>query len=168
MPDRDKSKDGRRNNLKSYALTHFKPLWSALQSRPGIKRKVNKKLINNAILKIPTRPYAFSTKSPYVSWDSLIDRSYTGLHLPPRTWEPLTDEKHLGLSLRSTATFEKSLPPLEEVERIYHMEGGTDYSPKSTVLFSVLRAVVHRRVPAQRPDRPSIDPRRTSPTTRST
>jgi prostaglandin-endoperoxide synthase 2 len=136
MPDnRDTSRDGRRNNLESFALTHFKPLWRLLQSRPGIKRKVNKKLINNAILKIPTRPYAFSTKTPYVTWDSLIDRSFTGLHLPPRTWKPLTGDPHLGLSLRSTTGFEKNLPALEDVEQIYHMNNGTEYSPKSNLIF---------------------------------
>jgi prostaglandin-endoperoxide synthase 2 len=132
---RDTSKDGTRNNVETYALTHCKPLWDALQSRSRTKRKVNKTLINNAILKIPTRPYAFSTKAPYVSWDSLIDRSYSGLHLPSRDWEPLTDEKHLGLALRPTDGFEKSLPPLEDLESLYHMGDETKYSPKSNLIF---------------------------------
>jgi hypothetical protein len=55
---RDTSKDGFRNNLESYALSHLKPLWTWIQSNESVKKKVNKKLINNAILKIPTRPYA--------------------------------------------------------------------------------------------------------------
>ena len=135
VDERDTSKDGKRNNLETYALTHFKPLWSPLQSRPKTKRKVNKKLINNAILKIPTRPYAFSTKSPYVTWDSLIDRTYSGLHLPSRDWEPLTKEKHLGLSLSPTNGYEKHLPPVEDLMMLYRMGDETKYSSKSNLIF---------------------------------
>ncbi len=63
-------------------LTNFKPIWSFIQSNDSLKKKVNKTLINNAINKIPPRPYPFSTMSPYTSWESLNDRTYSGLHLP--------------------------------------------------------------------------------------
>lgn len=85
---RDTSADGFKNKLETLALTKFKPIWEFFQSNDALSKKVNATLINNAILKIPTRPYPFSTMSPYTSWDSLIDRTYSGLHLPPLDWKP--------------------------------------------------------------------------------
>jgi prostaglandin-endoperoxide synthase 2 len=104
---RDTSRDGFRNKLETYALTHFKPIWSLIQSNNALKKKVNKALINNAIYKIPTRPYPFSTMSPYTSWDSLMDRTYSGLHLPPLDWKPLTNKNYIGVKLAPTEKFEK-------------------------------------------------------------
>lgn len=94
---RDISKDGLRNKLETYVLTRFKPVLNLIQSNNTLKKKVNKALINNAIYKIPTRPYPFSTMSPYTSWDSLTDRTYLGLHLPPLDWKPLTNNKRFGM-----------------------------------------------------------------------
>lgn len=117
------------------ALTKFKPIWDFIQSSPGLAKKVNKTLINNAVLKIPTRPYPFSTTSPYTSWESLNDRTYSSLHLPPLDWEPLTNKNYLGFNLTPADKFEKNLPPVEELEVFYHKTGETKYSPKSTLIF---------------------------------
>ena len=78
---RDTSKDGLRNKLENFVLTRFKPVWRLVQANQGLAKRVNKFLINNAIYKVPTRPHPFSTLSPYTSWDSLTDRTYSGLHL---------------------------------------------------------------------------------------
>ncbi len=132
---RDTSKDGFRNKLETYALTHFKPIWNLIQSNDTLKKTVNKFLVNNAIYKVPTRPYPFSTLSAYTSWDSLTDRTYSGLHLPPRDWQPLTNENYLKLDLAPTEDFEKKLPNVEDLRSLYRKTGETKYSPKSTLIF---------------------------------
>lgn len=132
---RDTSKDGFRNKLETYALTNFKPIWNLIQSNDTLKKKVNKFLVNNAIYKVPTRPYPFSTMSPYTSWDSLSDRTYSGLHLPPLDWQPLTKENHLKLDLADPKNFEKNLPKVEDLQVLYRKTGETKYSPKSTLIF---------------------------------
>jgi prostaglandin-endoperoxide synthase 2 len=73
--------------------------------------------------------------SPYTSWDSLIDRSYSGLHLPPLDWKPLTDENYIGIKLTPAEQFEKNLPPIKELEVLYRKDGETKYSPKSSLIF---------------------------------
>lgn len=129
------SRDGFRNKLETAVLTGFKPVWNFIQSKPGLARKVNKTLTNNAILKIPTRPYPFSTMSPYTSWDSLIDRTYSGLQLPPLDWKPLTNENYIGINLTPAEKFEKNLPPIKDLEILYRKTGETKYSPKSSLIF---------------------------------
>ncbi|GAX43068.1 heme peroxidase [Tolypothrix sp. NIES-4075] len=132
---RDTSRDGFRNQLETTVLTGLKPIWNFIQSNPGFAKKVNKTLINNAILKIPTRPYPFSTMSPYTSWDSLIDRTYSGLQLPPLDWKPLTNENYIGINLTPAEKFEKNLPPIQDLEVLYRKTGETKYSPKSSLIF---------------------------------
>ncbi|NEU73343.1 heme peroxidase [Hassallia byssoidea VB512170] len=132
---RDTSRDGLKNKLETAVLTGFKPIWKFIQSNPGLARKVNKTLTNNAILKIPTRPYPFSTMSPYTSWDSLIDRTYSGLQLPPLDWKPLTNENYIGINLTPAEKFEKNLPPIQDLEILYRKIGETKYSPKSSLIF---------------------------------
>lgn len=130
---RDTSRDGFQNKLETLLLTNFKPIWQFLQSNESLAKKVNKKLINSAIYKIPTRPYPYSmmtlekhipdTDIPkktdtYSSWDSLIDRTYTGRHLPPNP------------------KFNSNLPKLEDLKVLFTKKNGqTIYSDKSTLLF---------------------------------
>ena len=61
---RDTSRDGFSNTLQTFVLTHFKWFWRLVESIGPIQKMVNKRLINSAILKIPTRPYPFSTLAP--------------------------------------------------------------------------------------------------------
>ena len=132
---RDTSKDGFRNKLETAILTGFKPVWSFIQNNPGLAKKVNKTLTSNAVLKIPTRPYPFSTMSPYTSWESLIDRTYSGLHLPPLDWKPLTNKNYIGINLTPAEKFEKNLPPIKDLEILYRKTSETKYSPKSSLIF---------------------------------
>lgn len=116
---RDISNDGLRNQLEFALLTNFEGFWDFIQSKPPLQRLVNKTLINNAILKIPTRPYAFSTMAPYTSWDSLTDRTYSGLHLKP-----------------DPEFYQRPLPEVEKLAVLFQkQEGKTLYSDKSTILF---------------------------------
>lgn len=132
---RDTSRDGFRNKLEAYVLTHFKPIWGLIQSIDVLKKKVNKTIVNNAIYKVPTRPHPFSTMSPYTSWDSLTDRTFSGLHLPPLDWEPLTNKNYIGVKLTPAERFEKNLPDVKDLAVLYHKSGETKYSPKSTLIF---------------------------------
>jgi len=132
---RDTSKDGFKNKLETFTLTHFKPIWNLIQNNDTLRKKVNKAVVNNAIYKVPTRPHPFSTMSPYTSWDSLTDRTYSGLHLPPLDWQPLTDKKYAGVNLTPAEKFEKNLPDVQDLEVLYRKAGETKYSPKSTLIF---------------------------------
>lgn len=132
---RDTSKDGFRNKLETTVLSSFKPLWSFIQKNPSLAKKVNKTIINNAVYKIPVRPYPFSTMSPYTSWDSLIDRTYSGLHLPPLDWKPFTNKNYAGIHLTPAEQFEKNLPPIDVLKVLYRKNGDTKYSPKSSLIF---------------------------------
>jgi prostaglandin-endoperoxide synthase 2 len=130
---RDTSRDGFGNTLQTYVLTHFGWLWGAIQRSRPLSRRVNKALINSAIYKIPTRPFAFSlmtldklvpgtqrvkSTDTYTSWQSLVDRTYTGRHLPP---DP---------------AFTAALPPVDDVAQLFKKRNGvTVYSDKSTLLF---------------------------------
>src|SRR5947209_2206820 len=130
---RDTSRDGFGNEFQTFVLTHFGWGWRFLQRSRALSRCINKKLIDSAIYKIPTRPFAFSlmtldpkipgTSYPkrtdtYTSWDSLVDRTYTGRHLPP---DP---------------AFNARLPDVGSVVELFRKRNGaTVYSDKSTLLF---------------------------------
>ncbi len=131
---RDTSKDGVSNKAETVLLTRFAPVWWLIQKSPWLTRKLNHKLINLLIDKIPTRPFPFSTMAPYTSWDSLIDRTYGGLHLPPLDWEPLTAEGRARIA-SSAPGFGTDLPPAEEVAELFRGGPETKYSPKSSLMF---------------------------------
>lgn len=130
---RDTSADGTGNTVQTYVLTHFGWLWGLVQRSRPLARRVNKVLINSAIYKIPTRPFAYSlmtldtfapgtqrakSQDVYTSWDSLVDRTYTGRHLPP-------DPK-----------FNAGLPPIDDVVKLFKRRNDKPiYSEKSTLLF---------------------------------
>lgn len=88
---RDTSRDGFVNKLRSYVLTHFAWFWRLAERWPWLGRVVNRTLINTAVTRAESRPYALSTMAAYSSWASLTDRTWNGRHLPPRTWTHLPD-----------------------------------------------------------------------------
>ena len=118
MGQRNEARDGLGNRLEFFLLTHFNRLiWGPVQSIAPLRDFVNRLLINHAINEVTPRPYALSTKSPYTSWESLTDRTYSGRHLPPRDLD--------------------GLPPVKEVIKLFKRpEGGMQESSKSTILFS--------------------------------
>jgi prostaglandin-endoperoxide synthase 2 len=116
--ERSTKRDGLLNQIQGYALMHFGPVWRLIQKVDSIDRFVNAALINNAIYKTSTRPYAFSTMSNYSSWESLTDRTFSGRHLPEATTDPA------------------KLPPVTELVDLFRRgPSGTRFSDKSTLLF---------------------------------
>ena len=58
------------NRIEYYVLTHFKGVWDRVQQHRFLRTRINRALINRAIYKIPTRPFPFTTRAPYTSWNS--------------------------------------------------------------------------------------------------
>ena len=115
---RSTARDGLSNQLEGFALTHFGWAWRLAGKVEPLGRLVNAVLVNSAIYKTSTRPYAFSTMSSYTSWDSLIDRTFSGRHLPEATTDPAR------------------LPPVDDVVDLFRRgPAGTILSDKSTLLF---------------------------------
>ncbi len=111
------SQDGWRNRLEQFALTHFGAFWEVVAAVPALSQRANSFLINTAIYKTATRPYPFTTRSPYTSWDSLTDRTFSSRHLPAKN--PPSD-----------------LPAADDVANIFMRHGETTLCPKSTLLFA--------------------------------
>ena len=115
---RDTSRDGLRNKIETRVLTGGEPVWRAVQRVEPLRRQLNRLLINSAILKTKTRPYPFSTRHDYTTWDSLTDRTYSSRHLGPRY-------------LPKDCT-----PTPEEAAELFRRGPETKLCPKSTVLFA--------------------------------
>ncbi len=96
-------------------------LWRLVQRAPGLRDWVNGAYISAVVNSCPPRPYPLSLWSPgatganyhpppayrppaqvtdYVSWTGLVDRSYTGRHLPPVELSP-------------------DLPPIEALKELF-------------------------------------------------
>ncbi len=75
--------NGWRNGSELWAATHLEPVWTLLRWLPGVRSATNRLLINQLVYKLRTRPNVLSTKTPYTSWESLTDRTYSARHLPP-------------------------------------------------------------------------------------
>lgn len=113
---RDKTRDGFVNRLLFWVLTNFQPLWNLVQRTRPVERLVNKRLIDRAIDRAPTRPSPHSTRTEFTCWSSLTDRTYFSRHLPP---SPVTKQ-----------------PEPDDVAKLFRRPAGTFRpSTKSTVLF---------------------------------
>jgi prostaglandin-endoperoxide synthase 2 len=109
--------NGWRNGSELWAATHLRPVWTLLRWLPGVRSATNRVLINRLVYKLDTRPNILSTKSPYTSWESLTDRTYSARHLPP--------DKRLQHRLQSEAS----------IAELFRREQSR-VSAKSTLLFS--------------------------------
>jgi prostaglandin-endoperoxide synthase 2 len=113
---RDTSRDGLRNKIEDYLLTHGRPFWELVNRQPWISRVVNRVIVNNAVGKAPFRPLRLSTMDDYPSWSSLTDRTWFSRYLPPKDI--------------------LNLPPLDALEPLYVTRpGGPRLSDRSTLLF---------------------------------
>lgn len=95
MTERDKSRDGFENKLEGYLLTNIQPLWEFLNGTKWLGDRVNKFIINRAVLKTKPRPHQFSALADYTSWSSLIDRSWSGRHLGAKDIAGLPNSKNV-------------------------------------------------------------------------
>ena len=115
---RDTSADGKKNIKEAKLLTSYGWAWKLAQKQPRLERVVNGYLVNSATAKMPYRPNPFSTMSPYTSWASLTDKTYSSRHLP-------------GIA---------KAPEEPEVDRVADLflrrDGKFIPSDKSTVLFA--------------------------------
>lgn len=100
-----------------YFLSHFGFFWKCVQAIPFLRAWVNKVMINKAIYKTETRPYPFSTMSPYTSWASLTDRTFSSRHLGPKLSAP-------------------GMPSTDDLATLFLRKGDAILCPKSTVLFA--------------------------------
>jgi prostaglandin-endoperoxide synthase 2 len=110
-------RNGWRNGSELWAATHLEPVWTLLRWLPGVRSATNRLLINRLVYKMDTRPNILSTKTPYTSWESLTDRTYSARHLPP------DDE------------LQQRLQPEASVAELFRREKPRE-SAKSTLLFS--------------------------------
>jgi prostaglandin-endoperoxide synthase 2 len=123
---RDRTRDGLRNRVEAYVLSHFPRFWRLVVAIPPLRRFTNKWIISRAAGRVPSRPYPFSSMpcrgdsaakiAGYTSWESLTDRSWFSRHLPPKDF-PIH-------------------PPLDKIETLFKVRPeGFLLSEDSTVLF---------------------------------
>jgi prostaglandin-endoperoxide synthase 2 len=117
VSNRSTTKDGWVNRIGFYSMTHFAPAWRLIELISPLRRQANRALINQAILKMPTRPNPLSTMAPYTSWTSLTDRTFDARHLPP-------------------VRADRKYPDLEQTADLFTRHTDTVLCPKSTVLFA--------------------------------
>ena len=91
MSERDKSRDGCWNKLESFLLTNFRSLWEFVNGTKWLGDRINKVIIDRAVLKAKPRPHQFSALDDYTSWHSLTDRSWSGRHLGAKNIAGLPD-----------------------------------------------------------------------------
>jgi prostaglandin-endoperoxide synthase 2 len=115
---RSTKRDGLRNRMETFALSHGAPMWSLIQHVGPLERVVNRLLINSACEKASPRPYPLSTEFTYTCWSSLTDRTYNARQLPPVPGTPQTR------------------PPADEVAALFSRGPEMTLCPKSTVLFA--------------------------------
>jgi prostaglandin-endoperoxide synthase 2 len=114
---RDTSRDGLRNKIEEFSLSGLQPLWKFINETPWLARIANGLIINNAVLKAPTRPLPLSTQAPTTNWSTLTDRSWFARYLPPAPQD--------------------KLPPVAEVASLFKLrpDRPPTLSDRSTLLF---------------------------------
>lgn len=129
--EHDNSRDGLKNRIEAYLLSHGAWFWNLIMALPPLRRWVNRVIINRAVAKGKTRPQRLSSMAVkgqastegadtpmagYTSWESLSDRRWFSRYLPPRQLP--------------------NLPALKDLERLFEVGGGGPVmSEDSTVLF---------------------------------
>ena len=96
----------------------FKLFWTLVQRIGWLDRAVNRLAIVALASSMPARPNPLSTKSPYTSWSSLTNRTWSGRHLPPSV---------VGVPAQ---------PDIDAVVALFHRSGEPEFCVRSTVLFA--------------------------------
>jgi prostaglandin-endoperoxide synthase 2 len=116
-------------STKDFALdfvSSYPSFWRLVSKWEWLRRLLNRLFINIITNSTKPRPYPLSlwgAKTPgpsdaYTSWTGLVDRSYTGRHLPPDSDENLN-----------------CLPKIDDVRGLFVRGPNQLSSPKSTALF---------------------------------
>jgi prostaglandin-endoperoxide synthase 2 len=79
---------GVKYTISFWIASNFKGLWDFLSRYPMVRSAVNEGIINQFVSSMEPRPARMSTRSPYTSWESLTDQTYSDRHLPERTSGP--------------------------------------------------------------------------------
>jgi prostaglandin-endoperoxide synthase 2 len=119
------------NRAIQHGLKNYELLWRLAGATPWLRSFTNRKIINFLTTRGEARPHPLSLWSPqakatdptkprepeaYVSWTGLVDRAYTGRHLPP------TDKSF-------------TCPPPQDIEALFPRKGAAIPCAKSTALF---------------------------------
>ena len=119
MARRRTGADGMAHKVEFFLLTHFPRTWWVVQRTPVVGRGIHRFVLNKAVNRSSTRPYAFSTMHDYTSWSSLTDKHHNARQLPP--------------------VERRCLPRVDEITQLFARDGdNTIPCPKSTVLFAYL------------------------------
>ncbi len=114
---RDTSRDGFKNRLRLFLVSHFGWFWWLVARCGWTARIANSYLINTAVTVTRPRPHPWSTASDFTSWLSLTDKTWSGRHLPP------VDQP-------------ADLPEVADVAALFaRPAGAARVCPKSTTLF---------------------------------
>jgi len=109
-----------------FLAPRFPWLWWIVSKVPPLRWHVNRLFIDIATNCTEPRPHPFSlwgplqsdTSADYVSWTGLVDRTFTGRHLPP-----------------APKTYVESLPPPEQIAKLFVRGPSMVPCPKSSALF---------------------------------
>jgi prostaglandin-endoperoxide synthase 2 len=110
-------------------ISNFPRFWHFIESVPLLRRWTNRLFISILTTTAPPRPHPLSLWSPtprvpppppasYISWTGLVDRTYTGRHLPP------ADDAYTA-----------SLPLAARLEGLFVRKAEMLPCPKSSALF---------------------------------
>jgi prostaglandin-endoperoxide synthase 2 len=109
-------RQGFRNAAELWGARHNGWLWGLIgASWSPLRSSTNRFIINRFASRMRPRPDPLSTMAPFTSWWSLTDRRWSARHLPP--------------------VDQNGRPPVDEVERLFHLCGDQRMSDHSTLLF---------------------------------
>ncbi len=119
----------RDNRIAKYLVSHFAWFWRAVRAVPWLKKLTNRFFINFIVNSAQPRPYPLSLWGPaeqpgpiadYICWTGLVDRGYTGRHLPP-----------------ASQTDVDALPDINDLGVLFQRGADMTACPKSSALFGL-------------------------------
>ncbi|ACL61267.1 cytochrome P450 [Methylobacterium nodulans] len=113
------------NQIALRLVTKAPGFWQFVSDTPALRGWTNRLFINLITGSAPPRPYPFSLWgpgtapcAPYTSWTGLVERRFSGRHLPPATPAEVD-----------------ALPPVRDLDALFRRTGAMQPCPKSSALF---------------------------------